>query len=114
MPRYRHDPNDDGGEEAALRWLGYSDLYTLPHVVLFDDVAPGGDLARALAGADLRAVSAAMCESNLHRAAAAAAGWDRLLRRVVPAAARGPGAPGAAGYRESMDLLYGRGGWYAY
>ena len=109
-PRYRHHPNDEGDRAAVLHWLGYADYYTFPHVLLFHDLS---HLRQLLTETDFPAVSRAMCAFSARQEDDLVQGWARLLDRVAPAASRPVMEPGLP-HRESMDRVYGRGGWQAY
>jgi len=99
------DPNDERSLEAVRAWLSRADIYTLPHVVLFDSME---HLVELLDQTDLPALSAnisahhAGLEHHVH------AGWKRIFAQLLanrPPASRG--TPADMSSRRSSSVAAG-------
>lgn len=60
-------------------WLGLSDIYTFPHVTLFDSWE---HLIQLLRSSDLREISQKMAQSNREMLHELRATWRRLFLRM--------------------------------
>jgi hypothetical protein len=81
------DPNDERDPVAVRFWLGKADIYTCPHVVLFDSLE---HLLHLLETTDLPALSAKLRAEHAALEARVHAGWRRVFLQLL--ANRPPGS----------------------
>jgi hypothetical protein len=73
------DPNEDTEYSALKVWLGYSDFYAFPHVILFDSWE---DAAEKLNSADLHDISKKMKEYVLALEQQIVLKWDAVFQKA--------------------------------
>ena len=73
------DPNEDTEYSSLMVWLGYSDFYTFPHVILFDSWE---DAVDKLNSANLHDVSKKMREYVLALEQQVVLKWDSVFEKV--------------------------------
>jgi len=97
------NPNTRKNFRAMRHWLALSDLYTFPHVTLFDSWE---HLLQLLRSTDLQAISDRMARANRRQLRQLRAAWRRLFLRMF-----GGRAPGfrrvPTDYDTAMHALYG-------
>jgi hypothetical protein len=104
-----YDPNDEFDEAAVRYWLGFSDFYVFPHVLLFDSWE---HLVALLQGTDLEGVSKQMLAASAEQETAVAAQWERIFTSLPRAAERRSALFGS--FDERMNAIYGEGAWEEY
>ncbi|KAJ1491424.1 hypothetical protein T484DRAFT_3155859 [Baffinella frigidus] len=98
-----HDPNDERDPAAVRYWLGLSDIYTTPGVLLFNSWEHLLDLLREV---DLCEVSRGLLEEQGTREEEVHSAWKEVLSEVVGGALPG-GRPLPRGtFQDAMRELY--------
>jgi hypothetical protein len=84
------DPNlkyqDTNYNASAEYWLQFSDIYTFPHIILFDNWT---HLVHLIYDTDLKRVSERMLQDNKQQRFHIMRMWDKVFRRAVPHRSRG-------------------------
>ena len=75
----KYDPNEDADYASLTTWLGYSDFYTFPHVILFDSWE---DAVEKLQRADLHDISSKMRDYALALEQQVVLQWDSVFQKT--------------------------------
>mmetsp|Transcript_266 Transcript_266/g.747 ORF Transcript_266/g.747 Transcript_266/m.747 type:complete len:165 (-) Transcript_266:51-545(-) len=98
------NPNTRKSHRAMRHWLALSDIYTFPHVILFDSAE---HLVQLLRSTDLEAVSAKMAKSNRRMLRKLRSSWRRLFLRMFEGQPPGHRLV-PTNYDDAMLKLYGK------